>query len=378
MAVIKALYCLKSAQYLMVETIFENDLGPRGRRIHALDFLRGTYIILACGQHYAALLSLAGVPMQGLLLWLFWALTPSGDQVFLALAAFNLARRPRGEFASVWRRKLFAFFVIFCLFVLEGFFRAIEPSQALTWGPMQTWMVVLIILTFLYRFTGWQGIALLFAAQLSYWFIPAPAWYPDLLASLNSNMFFALVQYDSPIELFVGSGCVGFLIGYYYYHGSRPRFIARPVFSRLGLVFLAGAAAMLPFLAYGTYWTVHEPFVWQEEYMVASQFSGILSIWGCIGMIISSALLFEECIAPVKVAAVNWIGRYSLLIFAFHLIFFVRVVMPVHFYFGPKLGFPPVNIFSVQCLYVFSMIFLCYLIIKSRVLLMMHSQGETK
>lgn len=352
--------------------------GAKSGRIHALDFLRGLYIIFACGQHYAALLSLAGFPMEGLLLWLFWILTPSGDQVFLALASFNLARRTQTDFEKVWRSKALVYFTIFCLFIVEGFFRALEPDQALTWGPMKTWMTVLILLTVIRRVFGCKGVFALFILQGLYWFTPAPMWFAQLGTQLNENMFFALIVYDSPVELFIGSGCLGFLLGHYYYHGSKPGFASTSAVKRLSLVFVLGAAAMIPFVLYGTFWTIYEPYVWKEEYLVASQFSGILSIWGTIAMIISAGLLFEHCIAPLRVPIVDWIGRYSLLIFAFHLVFFVRVTMPLHFYFGPKLGFPPVNTFLMQCLYVFPMIFLCYLIVKSRVLLFMHQQGEIR
>ncbi|MCB0343644.1 MAG: hypothetical protein KDD66_00930 [Bdellovibrionales bacterium] len=355
-----------------------NDPAPTARRIHALDFLRGVYIIFACGQHYAALLSLAGIPMEGLLLWLFWVLTPSGDQVFLALASFNLARRDQSDFNQVWRGKVLVFFTIFCMFVVEGFFRALEPDQALIWGPMQTWMTVLILITVLRRILGWRGVAALFILQTFYWFTPVPELVNFIGASLSDNMFFALVSYDSPVELFIGSGCLGFLLGYYYYHGTHPQFKEHTAEKRLALLLVAGATALVPFMLYGTFWTIYEPFVWKEEYLVASQFSGILSIWGIITLIISTGLLIEHLIAPLKVPIVNWIGRYSLLIFAFHLVFFVRVIMPVHFYFGPKLGFPPINTFLMQCLYVFPMIFLCYLIIKSRLLLFMQRQGEIR
>ncbi|MCB0358559.1 MAG: hypothetical protein KDD44_02960 [Bdellovibrionales bacterium] len=338
-------------------------------RIDSLDFLRGLYLFLAGMQHFAGYLNTAGLQLDWGASMLFWLLTPSGDQVFLALAAFNLAKRSRDDFRSVYLPKVSVYASLFVFFFFEGFFRSFDLGGALTWSALLTWMVILILIASLYRFTGVRGVVALFVLQCGFWLLPFSEWNAALTVYVRRTLFLPSFFYDAALDLFVGSGCVGFLLGYWYAHCRRPG--AKWLFAPFAL----GLLMQIPFAIAGTFWELSPTWVWLGEYYVAEQFTGIVSIWGIELALIAFALGMGDIGWPLRAPIINWAGRYSLLIFAFHQTFFVRVLLPVRFHFGELLGYPPTARLIELATFVLITFFFCWLLLRSGLLLLMQRQG---
>lgn len=293
------------------------------QRIAVLDLLRGTYIILALWQHYSGYLTLKDLPVDTPMYWLHRLLTPSGDQLFLALAAFNLARRPRGEFAAVYTQKLRFFGTLFCFFVFESFLVAESLGEALSWGPLLTWMVLLSFVATLYRFGGWGAVVFAFVAHLSVWALPMGEWNEQLELAVRTRLALPYFIYESKLDLFVGSACLGFLAGYAFHHarGDRSRL--------LGALVAAGVTLTLPFFFLREWPELNPGQVWGSEYEMARDPLGMLNIWGTILGVIALGLLLERVGLVRPLPLVTWCGRHSLLIFALHRVIFVRFLLPL-------------------------------------------------
>lgn len=300
------------------------------QRIGSLDCLRGAYIVLALIQHFLGILSeLYARQPDPTLIWLYTKLTPSGEHIFLALAAFNLASRNHTDFKAVYTSKLYRYFVLFWLFFFEQFLFISNISIALQWGPLLSWMVILSLLATTYRFTSWVGVAVLFVGQCFFWTLPMQNYNDEFELWVQNAMQLERFSYDSRLDLFLGSGCIGFLIGYIYYQVIYQNGKSA-VTSRLYWLLATGIACFLVYLLYGPSFQVDPNAIWANEYDVIKQFLGAIGIWGIILFTISAALLLELHLKKhVWLPIINWVGVNSLLIFVIHRVFFYRIIMPI-------------------------------------------------
>jgi hypothetical protein len=90
--------------------------------------------------------------------WLAIIFTPWVSQIYLTMSAFNLARKDQLSFSEGMTAKFKAFGLIFLYFVFENFIVAPNFGQALSFYPIMLWMVVLTLLSVIYRFLGIKGI----------------------------------------------------------------------------------------------------------------------------------------------------------------------------------------------------------------------------
>lgn len=347
--------------------------GGEHSRIHALDLLRGTYIILAMIQHYTGVLNGSlGLRPDGFIQWLFYNLTPSGDHLFLALAAFNIGKRPPTEYRAVYLQKTAIYASLFVFFFFESFFRTYDLGQALTWGPLLTWMIVLMLLATVHRFWGWAGVALLFCAQTAFWVLPADQWANAINSAVREGLGLPSFQYESRLDYFIGSGCVGYLLGVWHYHGPRPA----P--QKHLWTIAAGLLLTVPFCISGEYWVLNLDAVWENEYLVASQFVGIMYIWGVQAAAIGIAIFAEQLGVPLRVPILDWCGRYSFLVFAVHYAFFVNVMLPLRVLAAKLWELPLQCTIEEMCIYMAGTILFSYFLRRSGLLLFMHYQGEPR
>jgi hypothetical protein len=344
---------------------------PEDRRVHALDFMRGLFILLACVQHFSGFLNEWYPPthpmayanaVDDILHALIWSLTPAGDHLFLFLAAFNLANRRQAEFRPTYARKMRFYAALFGFFLFEPFFVEQDLGAALTFGPLLAWMIILgTLATLHYRF-GVRGVIAASGAYLVLHALPLGTWSGQAEASVRAWLELPNWRYESRLDIFFGAGAAGFLLGYWYHHGGGERV------SRLTRSFLVGAALFAPWLLFGTGWTVLRSHIWVNEYALAETHLGLLSIWGSNLMFASACLLFEHTVRPLRAPIVNWCGVFSLLVFSMHRGFFVHVLTPLRAYVADRADLPLHNSFPEICVFIGLTLVAAWAMHRSRIL----------
>lgn len=332
-----------------------NDEEASKTRIVNLDFLRGLFIILALDQHFTYYINMWYVdyfrdaialtstykihfPMIGhqiatdrfnhILGFIF---TPWVSQIYLTLASFNLAKKAQVIFREELSSKLRVFALIFIFFLMENFIVAPNAGQAISFYPIMLWMVVMSILAIVYSLLGIRGILVLTALSFFRWILPM---------EMISNLFQSIIvynvhpgfEYDARIEYFFTSGCLGFIMGYVHYHKVNVKHLKDYFFIIMGLVFVT------------FYWAYGDPFVinpadaFMHEHDLAQTFSGSLYILGIQAIVISSFLWLEKKSIRLNIPVINWVGMNSIFVFAFHRIFFVRILAPLSVMLGSLIG----------------------------------------
>lgn len=353
-------------------------------RIVNLDFLRGLFIILALDQHFTYYINMWYVeyfrdaialtstykihfPMIGHqiatdrfnhILGLIF--TPWVSQIYLTLASFNLAKKSQHLFKGELTQKLKIFVLIYLFFLMENFIVAPNLGQAISFYPIMLWMVIMSVLAIVYSYLGVGGILVLTLISLFRWVLPV-----DLI----SNLFQSLVvynihpgfEYDARIEYFFTSGCLGFLMGYGHYHKPNLKHVKDTYFILMGVVFIAF------YLAYGEHFIIDPANAFAHEHDLAQTFSGTLYIIGIQAVVISGFLWLEKKSIRFRVPIVTWVGLNSILVFAIHRIFFVRILAPlsvlVGTWFNRPLGASTFEMYT----YVGLTIAFCYFIKVSRI-----------
>ncbi|MCB9730185.1 MAG: hypothetical protein H6744_12830 [Deltaproteobacteria bacterium] len=344
---------------------------PPGGRIHALDFMRGLFIVLACIQHFSGFLNEWYPPyspmahanaVDDVLHALIWTLTPAGDHLFLFLAAFNLASRRQAEFRPTYHRKLRFYAVLFGFFLFEPFFVESSLGAALTFGPLLAWMIILATLATLHYRFGVRGVIAGTAVYLVLHVLPLGEWSGEAELTLRRWLELPDWRYESRLDIFFGAGAAGFLLGYWYHHG--PGQLA----ARMTRAFLLGALLFVPWLLFGTGWTVLRAHIWVNEYVLAETHLGLLSIWAANIMFASACLLFEHTVRPLRLPLLNWCGVFSLLIFSMHRAFFVHVLTPLRAYVAARADLPLHNSFPEVCVFIALTLLAAWGVRRSRIL----------
>ena len=92
------------------------------------------------------------------------------------------------------------------------------------------------------------------------------------------------------------------------------------------------------------YWMWGDTFIidpsnsFAHEHDLAQTFTGTLYILGIQAIMISAFLILEKKNIRLNVPIVSWVGLNSLLVFAFHRIFFVRILAPLSVMIGTQLN----------------------------------------
>lgn len=361
-----------------------NDDDLLKTRIVNLDFLRGLFIILALDQHFTYYINMWYVeyfrdaialtstykihfPMIGHqiatdrfnhILGLIF--TPWVSQVYLTLASFNLAKKSQSIFRDELASKLKVFGLVYIFFLMENFIVAPNLGQAISFYPIMLWMVVMGILAITYSFAGIAGILVLTVISFLRWIIPIDL-LSDLFQSIVVNNVHPGFEYDARIEYFFTSGCLGFLMGYVHYHRPAVKHLKDIYFMLMGAVLVAF------YMAYGEAFVIDPADAFAHEHDLAQSFSGSLYILGIQAIVISAFLWLEKKSIRFNLPVFNWVGMNSILVFAFHRIFFVRILAPISVlvgtWFNRPLGASTLELYT----YVGITIAFCYFIKVSRI-----------
>ncbi|MDD4973038.1 MAG: hypothetical protein PHY93_01740 [Bacteriovorax sp.] len=360
------------------------DEDVTSTRIVNLDFLRGLFIIFALDEHFTYYINMWYVeyfrdaialtstykihfPMIGQQIatdhfnyMLGVVFIPWVSQVYLTLASFNLAKKSQYIFKEELGPKLKIFGLIYLFFLMENFIVAPNLGQAISFYPIMLWMIIMSLLSIVYSFVGVRGVLVLTIISLFRWILPV-----DLISNLFQSFIIYNIhsgfEYDARIEYFFTSGCLGFLMGYVHYHKPNLRHLKDIYFILMGIVLVAF------YLAYGEPLVQDPANAFAHEHDLARNFSGTLYILGIQAIVISSFLWLEKKSIRFKIPIVNWVGFNSILIFAFHRIFFVRILAPLSVLFGSLYGRTLGASTLEMYIYVGITIAVCYFIKTSRV-----------
>lgn len=254
---------------------------------------------------------------------------PWVSQIYLTLAAFNLASRDLEDFKKVWKSKLSIFGLLFLFFVAENFMVAQTFGEAVSLYPIMTWMIILSLLTVVYRFVGVIGIVFLLALSLIQFLLPEGF---NFEAYARSNIH-PNITFDAAPNLFLASGSLGFLMGWGWYHSSLSKVKSLVSGIIMGVIlFLIGFMNSQRF-----YLEPNDLFA--TEHLKAITFFGTTELLGIQLFVLSLFLLlhYKNIMAPKIIGIFNWIGIKSITIFAFHRIFFLFFFIPVMVFVSAKL-----------------------------------------
>ncbi len=257
--------------------------------------------------------------------------TPWVSQIYLTMAAFNLAKKNQQAFVNGLSSKFRVFGMILLYFILENFIVAPNTGQAISIYPIMLWMLVLGLISLIYSYMGIRGVLGFTIFGLLRFIVPIGD-LSDLFEEVMQGSIHAGFEYDARLEYFVLSGCLGFIMGYVHYH--------MPVYkNKKDFLFACfGAILILIYVLIGDPFVVPYDDFFSTEHDLARTFSGTAYILGVQSIVISAFLWLEKKNVKLNVALINWIGTYSLMIFAFHRILFVKLIAPISIMIGSFTG----------------------------------------
>lgn len=356
-----------------------NNSNESGSRLVNLDFLRGLFIILALDQHftyyinmwyvdyfrdtlaltstYAVHFSMIGKQVSSdffnhLLAVVF---TPWVSQIYLTMAAFNLAKKDQLTFSKEMLGKFKIFGFIFLYFVFENFIVAPNFGQAISFYPIMLWMVILGLISIVYKYLGIRGV-LAFTLLAMFRFVIPVEYISDFFEEVIKSKMHPGFEYDARFEYFVLSGCLGFIMGYVHYHMPIYRYKKDFLFALMGILLTS------IYILIGDKFVVPYDDFFSTEHDLARTFSGTAYIIGVQAILISAFLWLERKNIKINIPLINWVGIYSLMIFALHRILFVKLIAPISLMIGSltgrTLGASTVEIY----IYVFITLGICYFV----------------
>ena len=211
-------------------------------RIYGLDFLRGLFIVMAIFEHYCGYLNywyvdffhrempawksvygshlaMAGnqLPMDTLSATLTTYCVPWVSQIYLALAAFNLSRKPQHEFSTTLNSKLALFAGCYLALVCESMLVAPNFGEAISFYPVMLWMVLLALFSMVYSLLGITGMILLIplAAISSFSIDHSHSLFTSVETWIQTHVHTDF-EIDSHFDEFMLSGCIGFVYGWFW------------------------------------------------------------------------------------------------------------------------------------------------------------------
>ncbi|PTU63381.1 hypothetical protein DB032_23405 [Chromobacterium sp. Panama] len=312
-----------------------------------MDFLRGIFILMAIFQHYTGYLNYwyidffhheqayhQGVydshlpmlgkfnPMDELSRMLAMYLIPWVSQIYLMLAAFNLALRDQQASRTVMWNKLRLLGALLLVFVLEGFLISPSLGEALSFYPQMLWMILLALFCVVYSYAGVRGmLALAVLAVSAPWLLTGDP-FAAFEGWMQANIHPAY-EFDARVDLFAASGALGFLYGWLWAHRPYQR-------AALNYWVLAISASCLALYFYsGESPQLSAEDIYSAEHELALSFSGLLGILGMEFGVVALVLILHERGIALCWRPLNWIGFYSLTVFIFHKVLFIHLFGPV-------------------------------------------------
>ncbi len=353
-------------------------------RVQNFDFLRGAFVYLALCQHFAAYLNgwyvwhfddlgtspitlfhsqfantrLSTDPIGVSLLWFF---TPWVSHIYLALAAFNLAKRARTDFITVYRLKLFGYTALFFFFFLENAVVSQSIGEMFSFYPLMAWMIILAVLAVIYRYGGIGGVFVFYCLGLFQSVSGINLICDQFEVAMRAN-FHSAFEYDARVHYYMHSAGLGFLVGYLHF---QKRFFER--YQNVLYAFFIATVFFIIWFLTGTDFIVPPSEVLRHEHMYNLSFSGTCFVQAIQILVLSLFLYAHNCGLHVPRNMFHWIGIHSLLVFGFHRIFFLFIIGPFRELLGGYFEIP----MSSHCIEVFTFAFisiaLSYLLIKSKI-----------
>lgn len=364
----------------------DDPLPPQPTRIVNLDVMRGFFVSLALLQHFAYYWNIwfidhfkdAGFgiysfyqgnidknliledPLAFVLLVFF---TPWVSQIYLSMAAFNLASRKSDVFARVFPSKIKIFISLFCFFVFENFLVAASFGEAISFYPLMCWMVVLSLLSLLYRYFSIQGVLGLLFLSLIAWIWSDLFIWGDRLEGVVRTYIHPYFEYDARIEYFLPSGCLGFILGYLHYHKNEWGDGRYLILMGLGIMIIG------VYSIFGEPFTLNRFDILATEHDQAETLFGTLRILGINAFVImTTVFLHQKKISLAWLKPLHWIGINSLLIFGLHRILFVHLIAPTRVTIGALIEWPIYPSFFHELMNLIIVCLIVLLIKKSKIL----------
>lgn len=331
-------------------------MPPQDARITGLDLLRGLVIFMAVFEHYTGYLNywyidffnrehalwdsfylshkaMAGqlLPMDNTTAQVSAWLIPWVSQIYLALAAFNLSRRDQASFRPQLGGKLVLFASIILVLYVEGLVIAPNFGEAISFYPVMLWMCLLALFSLVYAWFGIRGMLLLTLLSL----LLDQLGVQDLLGHIDGWMKLHVhpdYELDARLDLFMASGCFGFLYGWCWHQRPQWRDHLNALVLTLSLVALA------VYLMFGETSTVELSDIYANEHELAMDMVGRAGIWGMEFLVIGAVLWLHQRDIRLCWRPLNWIGMYSLTVFIFHKSIFVHLWGPLLLWWTARQG----------------------------------------
>jgi hypothetical protein len=322
-----------------------DSLRNKERIIH-LDLLRGFFVFLALSQHYSgyinywmvyyfretretienyypAFLDYMGVriPIDTSAYWLSMIFTPWVSHVYLALAALNLAKRQGEDFDLHFFKRIKIYILLFFFFFFENFIVALNLGDALSFYPLMAWMIILTLIAIVYRYARLKGVFILLLLNYCRFLIPESLSFTDQGISFLQYWIHPEFNYESRVEYFLESGCLGFILGNQLYHGKINRIFAPSI--------VISFIIITSWYFWGPAITMERLDVYATEHDLAKDWLGMLYLLAVQYLIIIFFLFLEAKGLILNISLFKWIGASSLFIFGLHRVFFVHIAGPI-------------------------------------------------
>lgn len=358
------------------------------RRVLCLDFLRGFFVFLALWQHFGFYINYWYVSYYGgwsfwgdlfgphaefvgqqiavdkVSVWAAWFFTPWVSQIYLFLAAFNLAKMNENCDRKIVNQKIALFFGLFLLFTFENFIVAPNVGEAVSLYPLQTWMLLLALVLFSFRYLGEKAIWILFLFGLTKFGLPLDSLFTSA-EQFFRNTIHENFEIDARPDYFLSSACLGFLLGREWWVGKGEK---------LKNWLIAGVIAFVLWYIFGESFTVNPKDVFFTEHDLAKKFIGLIGIHGIEIVIVSAFLYLKKNKYDINLSFFNWIGRYSLLVFFLHRIIFLKIIMPFRMVIYNLFDYPIRGIFIEFWLYVSMIVLAAWIIKKLKILVFLEGR----
>ncbi|MDB2384754.1 hypothetical protein N9V90_02855, partial [Endozoicomonas sp.] len=262
------------------------------------------------------------LPMDALSASLTTYLIPWVSQIYLALAAFNLSRKPQTVFSPELKNKLVLFAACYLALLAESMLVAPNFGEAISFYPVMLWMLLLALFSTIYALFGINGMLLLIPlAAISTFlldnslFTPAQTW---MQTHVHEDF-----EIDSHFNQFILSGCLGFVYGWFWHHGQRGKKYINH------MVIMTSLYAFLAYLLGGELPMIDRYNIYAHEHDMNSSLINHLGVLGIEFLVLSTVLILHQKQISLKWKPLNWVGVYSLPIFLLHKIIFVHFWGPL-------------------------------------------------
>jgi len=328
---------------------------------HYTGYLNYWYIDFFTREHalwdsfYLSHKAMAGhlLPMDQLTAHASAWLIPWVSQIYLALAAFNLSRRSQASFRTQLGGKLALFASIILMLYVEGLVIAPNFGEAISFYPVMLWMCLLALFSMVYAWFGIRGMLVLTVLSL----LLDQLGVQDLLGHIDSWMKLHVhpeYELDARLDLFMASGCFGFLYGWCWH--QRPQW--RDRLNRL--VFTLSLIALAVYFLFGESCAVDINDIYADEHELALDMIGRAGIWGMEFLVIGAVLWLHQRNIRLCWRPLNWIGMYSLTVFIFHKSIFVHLWGPMLLWWTARQGTILPNSFGLIMLLCTASVLLIY------------------